>query len=339
MKAALLAVLLMVPFAHAQDVIFLRNGDRRAGRVTAEGDIIRLKVPLPTPPGAPPAFASVSVPKSQVTQIEFGENPTREEFLATATPAQIPQAAALWESERTWLDFPKSPSARIGRAYADLLVRAGGVPNAESAFGIFSLIEAKAWSDADRAAARRGRLRAMVAGGRAADAVDEAAKLAAETDDPEVLVEAKFILAESAAASLKRLLDDNPRWQEDPEVIPERARLCNEALDLYLYPALFGGSSAAAARGLWGAAGVYQLVGDPQNALECARDITALHPRSEFAAPAAALLAAAPAPAIQPKPTPEPQADKPPESEKKDPPKKSSKPKKKSHAPKKSKSP
>ncbi len=337
MRVPAMLLLLLVPLLHAQDVIFLRNGDKRAGRVTAEGEILRLKVTLPTPPGAPPAFASVSVPKSQVAQIEFGENPAREEFLASATVAQIPQAAALWDAERAWLDFPKSPAARIGRAYADLLLRLGGRPNAESALAIFSLIEAKAWSDADRAAAKQGRLRAMVAGGRAEEVVGEAAQLAADTDDPAVLVEAKFILAETAAAALKRLLDENPRWQEDPAVIPERARLYNEALDLYLYPALFDSPSSAAARGLWGAAGVYLLAGEPQNALECAHDIAALHPRSEFVARANALISESPVPTPTPaQAAPVPTPDKPAAPEK-SPPKKPAKSKKKSHATKKPK--
>jgi hypothetical protein len=64
---------------------------------------------------------------------------------------------------------------------------------------------------------------------------------------------------------------------------------------LYLYPCLFAGSeSEAAARGLWGATGIYILAGESQKALECARDITFLYPHTKFAASAAGFIASLP---------------------------------------------
>jgi len=144
--------------------------------------------------------------------------------------------------------------------------------------------------------AKEGRLRAMVATGRAGEAVREAEEIASATEDPAVLIEAKHILAEAAGASLKKLLEDNPRWEEDLNVIPERNRLYHEAVDLFLYPALFEGSQAdAAARGLWGAVGIYQLAGESANALECARDITILYTGTKYAAPAKDFITSLPA--------------------------------------------
>lgn len=143
--------------------------------------------------------------------------------------------------------------------------------------------------------AKEGRLRALVATGRAGEAVREAEQIASMTEDPAVLIEAKYILAEAAGTSLKKLLEDNPRWEEDLNVIPERNRLYHEAVDLFLYPSLFEGSQAeAAARGLWGAVGIYQLTGEAANALECARDITILYPGTKYAAPAKELIASLP---------------------------------------------
>jgi len=280
----------------AQDVIFLRNGEMRAGRITAaDSDLFRLQVPLPARVGIPPAFASVSVPKSQVSYIEFARDPALEEKLQSATPGQLQQIATLWSGQAVWLDVPKSPAARVGCLYGDLLLRTGGAENARRALEVFRMIEAKAWSKEDSMSARQGRLRAMVASGHARDAVSEAEQLAASTEDPAVLIEAKYILAETAATSLKKLLKDNPRWQDDPGVIPERNRLYHEALDLYLYPSLFEGTATvAAARGLWGAIGVYQLAGEPQNTRECARDISIIYPGTEYAAQANDLIAALP---------------------------------------------
>jgi hypothetical protein len=319
----------------AQDVLFLRNGEQRSGRITAaDNNLFRLQVPLPARPGMPPASASVAVPKSQVLHIEFARDPALEETLKSATPGRLPEIAVLWSAQLVWLDVPKSPAARVGCLYADLLLRSGDAGRAENALQVFQLIESKAWSDGDRMTAKQGRLRAMVASGRAKDAVGEAQQLAASTEDPTVLIEAKFLLAETAATSLKKLVEDNPRWQEDANVIPERNRLYHEALDLYLYPSLFQGSATvAAARGLWGAIGVYQLAGEPPNALECARDITIIYPGTEYASRANAFIASLPK--MQPADNLEKEEGEPP------PPKKSAskrdQPKKKTHETKKPK--
>jgi hypothetical protein len=316
-------------------VLFLRNGEQRPGRITAaDNNVFRLEVPLPSRPGMPPAFASVSVPKSQVSSIEFARDPALEATLNSAAPGRLPEIAALWSAQIVWLDVPKSPAARVGCLYGDLLLRSGDAGCAEKALQVFELIESKAWSDGDRMTAKQGRLRAMVASGQARDAVSEAQQLAASTEDPTVLIEAKFLLAETSATSLKKLVEDNPRWQEDPNVIPERNRLYHEALDLYLYPSLFEGSSIMpAARGLWGAIGVYQLAGEPNNALECARDITIIYPRTEYASRANEFLASLPK--IQPADNLEKEAEEPPSPKKSAP--KRDLPKKKNHETKKPK--
>jgi len=337
MKTFLLLIL-SLSFLDAQDVLTLRNGESRAGRISAaDANSFRLDVPLPARPGAPPAFASVSIPKSQVASIAFARDPALEEILGSAAPGQLEKIAALWPAQLVWLDVPMSPAARIGRHYADLLLRSGGVENAGKAQEIFGLIESKAWSDSDRIAAKQGRLRAMVATGRAGDAAGEAARLADGTGDPAVRSEAKLILADSAASSLKKLLRDNPRWQDDAAVIPERNRLYHEAIDLYLYPSLFEGSEAAgAARGLWGAIEIYQLAGEPRNALECAKDIAIIYPGTEQAALANALIASLPdipPPDAKKNPAADPAPQKQPAAKNSQP----DKPKKKSHETKKPK--
>ncbi len=88
---------------------------------------------------------------------------------------------------------------------------------------------------------------------------------------------------------------DNPRWQEDPFATPERNRLYDEALALYLYPALFFGSEInAAARGLWGAVEIYQFAGDLKQALEASRDLVSIYPETVYASQAQALIDALP---------------------------------------------
>ena len=287
-----LALLLLASSLQAQDVLFMRNGQNRSGRLTGLDDkTFRLEVPLPPQPGssasAPAATASVSIQKANVSYIEFAPDPARDRALESAATDRIRETGDLWLRQLPWLDIPRSPAARIGCVFGNLLLKTETRENAAKALEIFRQIEARAWDDQDKMNARQGRLRALVATGHAKDAVKEALKLAEITENPAVLIEAKFILAEADGAALRKLVDDNPRWQEDILVIPEHARLYHQALDLYLFPYLFFGSDTLpAARGLWEAAQIYDFVGEKDNALECARDLTTIYPDTPFGPPA-----------------------------------------------------
>jgi hypothetical protein len=300
MKRILLFLLLQAPLLPAQDVLFMKNGDRRTGRLTGLDDRqFRFQVPLSPPPGAAPSaapvFASVSIPRTDVSHIEFAADPALDALLKSADAGQLSDIEARWNKAGPWLHVPRSPSARIANALGNLLLQTGDPARAARALALFKKVESGAWDDADKLSARQGRLRAMVATGNAGKAVSEAIELSALTDNPAVLIEAKHLLASTADASLRKLLADNPRWEEDPDIIPGRHRLYNEALDLYLFPSLFAGfEPEAAGRGLWGAAGIYILAGESHKALECARDIAILYPRTKFAAQAAEFIASLP---------------------------------------------
>jgi hypothetical protein len=289
MKATLGLLLLSLGALQADDVIFMNNGDKRAGQlVSFDEKLIRLQVPLPAPPGSSPgspqAFASVSIPRSDVAQIEFSSSPARDALLRSVTPAQAAEIETEWIKLSPWLAMPRSPAGKVALAWGDLLLRANDPAQAAKALELFQLVESQTWSDDEKMIARQGRLRAMVATGRAKEAVAEAVELAAITEEPAVLIEAKFILAEADATALRRLVEENPRWQEDIFVRPEHARLLNESLDLYLYPYLFFGSEIEpAARGLWGALQIYDFVGEKSQALECARDLAAIYPNTKYA--------------------------------------------------------
>jgi len=270
----------------------MTNGSRRSGRVVGVDDkFYRLLVTLA--PGSPPA--TVSVQRGDVSSIDFAQDPARDRILARPAPSDLLQLAEYWKSLQPFLAVPKSPAGPVGRTYAGLLLASGVPGNAETALGIFSQIERDTWDEADRTAAREGRLRTMIATGRANEAVEEAKKIAGLSEDPAVLIEAKFILASAAHGQLKKLEEDNPRWDQDIYIRPERARLYNEALDLYLYPALFFGSEIEpAARGLSGALEVYRFGGDTANAVETARDLVTLYPATSYAKAAGEYLASVP---------------------------------------------
>lgn len=261
-----------------QDAVFLKDatGTRQVGRVIgADRESVKLQLAV----GAAGA-ATVTVPKAQIDRIEFAPSEAREKLLGDPNAG----AAALGGEWRRWgafLDVPKSPAPELANACAFALLREN---KPEEALALFQQVEAGAWSDEARKEARQGRLRAMVACGKAADAVSEAEALAKESNDPEVLIEATFILAEADFAQLQKLQEENPRWQEDVFIRPARQRLYEAALDRYLHPYLFFGSDAeAASRGLWGAVRVHRFNGDDANAIESARDIVMLYPDTPYA--------------------------------------------------------
>lgn len=272
-----------------KDTIFLRQGDRLVGKLTGlDGQSIRLRRLLPPLPGASadaaPIFASVTVLRSHVDRVEFSSNEAQERMLKNATAANASEIEALWREARPWLAIPKSSAGGIGLAYGDLLLRNGDLASARKAFDLFRTIEMGTWSRPEAMRARQGRLRAMVASGIVQEAVVEAKEIERISDDPAVLIEAKFILAKAAEKALRKLVDDNPRWVEDAFVLPERNRLYEEALELYLYPALFFGSEIdVAARGLWGAVEVCRFAGDLKQALEASRDLVAIYPGTSYA--------------------------------------------------------
>lgn len=278
----------------ATDVVFLEDGSRRSGSVIPgqqNGHLI-LEVTIPPPanrPDLPPAKSRVTIPLSKIQQIEFASDPALERALASGDETIL---RGLWERWRGWMRMPRSPAPRVALALAEARLRA---KNPGAALELFREIEASAWDESSRFAAKPGRLRAMIAMGQADEAAREAEELAKISEDPAVLIEANHIRAQTAEALLRKLLEENPRWQEDLFIIPERDRLHHLALDLYLHPALFHGQlEEPAARGLWGAIGIYQLSGELEAARELARDIAALYPARPEAQKAKDFLASLP---------------------------------------------
>ncbi|GAB4165365.1 MAG: hypothetical protein Fur0032_02020 [Terrimicrobiaceae bacterium] len=288
-----MAWIAFAPSARSQDVVFLANGETRAGTIQSLDDqFFRVRVELAPSPGAfentGVVTAQVSIPRKDVVSVEFSPASSPTALLAKIPPNDSRALQTLWKTWEPYLGIPKSPAGAIGNAYAAALLAGGQPADSQS---LSRRIENDAWSQVDRTAARRNRLRAMIAGGAASAAQAEARDFARLTEDPALLIEAKHILAVAADESLRQLVKDNPRWQEDIHVIPERNRLYHEALDEYLHPYLFFGSEeAAAARGLWAAARLYEFCGDDSLAEECARDLVSLYPKTPESAEASAFL-------------------------------------------------
>jgi hypothetical protein len=294
MKRALLALLTSICLAEAQDVLETKAGAPRTGKIIAVDEkSIRLQLDIPAQDGsAPRAIPSISIPRADVRSIEFASDPAREGAIRSAGPQDIPALEGYWKKFTPWLETPRSPSATIACALGSALLATKERRNAERALQLFKMVEEKAWQASDRDRAREGRLRAMSATGRAEKAIEEAKSLAAETENPEILIEANHLMAQAAEKQLRAFLKENPRWDIDPNVIEERHKLHGRVLELYLYPSLFfGKNNEKAARGLWGAVGIYQLCGDQQLAIETSRDIMAFYPATPEASHAKTYLA------------------------------------------------
>ena len=295
MKSTLLILLAVTCIAaHAQDVLEMKTGSRRAGKIISfDEKFIRLELDL-TAQGSSSArsVASIALPRGDVLSIDFASNSQRDAAIRSAAAQDIDALDGYWKEFKPWLEMSRSPSGSIACALGNALLATKERKNADRALELFTLVEEKAWQDSDKARAREGRLRAMTATGKAAKAIEEAKALAAETEDPEILIEANYLLAQAAEKELKDFLKENPRWDIDTSVIDQRHRLYNRVLELYLYPSLFfGTNNEKAARGLWGAIGIYRTSGEERLAIETSRDIHTFYPKTQEAEQARAYLA------------------------------------------------
>jgi hypothetical protein len=298
MKTALALILLLGAACHAQDVLTLKNGSSRSGEIVSSDETkIWLKVVLnqsvSSSKEAPTAIVTEQI--KNIETINFQAEKDLRPLLESATPDQITEIEEHWTKFSRWLHFPRSPSGKIGCRLGELLIESKKKSYALQAIEIFRRIEAEAWDPEDRTRARNGRLRASMTSDKRSNTFKEAHAIAANAEDPTLMLESKLLLAEASEKKLKDFLKNNPRWKNDVLVIPERHRLYDEALALYLFPSLFYGTySEQAAQGLWGAISVYQLSNASRLAAETARDLISFYPETRSAANARDYLVKAP---------------------------------------------
>jgi hypothetical protein len=281
----LLAAAAILSTAVAQDTVEFTDGTSRPGKIVGADDkVFRLRIPAPMP-GQP--SATVSINRAEVERIVFGPDADLETVTKDPTIARTAFARVLWQRMEPFLAVPDSPAAKAGMVYGEILLLSKDPARHNEALELFRRIEAGAWNESDRESAMRGRLKAMLALGQINEASQEAETLALQAEDPGLLLDTKLLLAETRLAALRELLEENPRWQEDPPVRAERDKLLNEALDLALYPFLFYGTAHdQSAQGLWLAHEAYLFADQPAAAHEVATDITALYPETRYATPA-----------------------------------------------------
>jgi hypothetical protein len=274
--------------ASGLDVLHLKQGDPIPCEILDLSDKnVRIKVTIKVSGGE--AFSTKIVPMGQVAFIDFGAQPGEAFLLESGVLEDLEEIEALWDLKRSNLHRPNSNAGEVGLKLAGILLDSRDL---EEAKALYAAVEKRDWDEKRRARARRGRLRTLLAMGEVEAAVKEALTMAEEGGSAEILMDAKFVLASADFDELKKLVEENPKWEEDDVVRPERNRLFNDIIDQYLHPYLFhGADEAAASRGLWGAIEVYRWAGESEAALARAQDLLALYPLSEVAPKAAVLVA------------------------------------------------
>lgn len=287
MKARLAIVLtLVVAAAGARDVVHLKTGESAACTVTAITDNI-VTFTLPTVEGVAGGSARRTLSMDRVAYVEFGFQPGEESVFQGRDQLGVEILEKWWNFHFGNLHRPRSRTAAYGNALGNALLREDGEGRHRRALALFDRIMERAWSPEDVAAANQGRLRALIAVGDLETAVKEAAALATESEDPELLIEVKFLLAEADFAALRILEEEHPRWVEDDEVRPERNQLFHRVVDQYLWPHLFHATrEEAASRGLLSAGRVFEYVKNHERAGACYEDLLALYPNAKSAAEA-----------------------------------------------------
>lgn len=282
--------LLAASIAGAEDVIYLKTGESAVCRI----DAITPKITnftLLTDPGPAKGSARRTVATDRVDYFVFGFKPGEEEVFKNRRKGSSEMLEKWWNTWFAHLGRRRSRTAAFGNAFGHALLREDPDINAKRALAVFDRIIGRAWSEDDIAEAKQGRLRALMAMGDLETATHEAQLLAGETEDPGLLIEVKYLLAQADFETLKLLVEENPKWEEDDDVRPERNRLYHIVVDQLLWPHLFHAPREnEAARGLFGAAGVYRFAGEEDLAIAACEDLIQLYPCNEFTPRAYALV-------------------------------------------------
>lgn len=280
------------------DVIYRHSGGIVSGQIMEADDaFVRIEVALDAD-----RTGIVSIPLADIDRATFTPNPDQQRFLESATYDDYPKVLVLWRKRRALLPIEGSDAGPIGLALARTMSRSPIRAEQEEALNLYQYLEEQAIHPEHISAAKRGRLQTLIALDRAEEAVDEAELLLTQTDDPALLIEAQFVLAETSRRKFEKLVKENPRWEEDLDVRPERNRLYHHVFDLYLFPFLFHGSEQqATARSLGRLLSFLETTGDISSARHIAQDILQLYPDQNSADAAREFLSKYPD--TQPKPS------------------------------------
>lgn len=288
-RVMLILCCLLASSAAAQDRVHLKDGRIAQGRIlNLATSNISMELQLPGVAG----FSKREFDPELVNFIDFAPLPGEAEALANPSDAKQQEVLLkLWQEKSVRLPWPSNNAGDIGLTYADEVLKQATPELVERAFRIYSLIEKDDWDEKRKDKAKTGRLRSLIKLGRIEEAIKEAQLVARESEDPDLLIEARQVIAKAEFEKLKRFESEHPRWDQDDELTEERSRLYQVVLDQFLHTPLFHGSvESRAAESLWQVIEVHQFAKEASLALERARDLVQLYPKTPEAAKAKTLL-------------------------------------------------
>ncbi|MBK1883959.1 hypothetical protein JIN85_16185 [Luteolibacter pohnpeiensis] len=237
------------------------------------------------------------LPLSEIGAIRITLTPEETDLLDHPAKEAAPALEVLWSTRKATLTISGSNAAMTGLAYAKALRAENTERSLTNAADVLNTIEVKATDDETIALAKSELEVLDFALARKAGNTEKADQLAwkiaenAFGENSDAMLTATDWLADRHFSQLKAIEEDNPRWDEDPDVKPARDRLYHLALDFALYPSLFeSNNQSAAAAGLAKAARVYQFTNDNERLKGELEDLAALYPDSTEAKQNAELL-------------------------------------------------
>lgn len=275
LRLSLFLLLLSLGSAFAQDVVRQKRGGLLRGKIEKiDASTVQIMVKLPKGVGQ----ARRKIPMSNVEMIDFAPVAGERELLEAGVKAPKGELTTLWAGKRQHLGRPQSNAGAVGLQLGEILLASEDATDHGNARSLYAIIEAGDWSTERRALATRGRLQALVRLGLAKEVLAEARKIAEQEDDPQLLLDARHVMAAADLEKLRALVDENPKWREDDRIRPEIEALYHTLLDRFLEPFLFHGTELqAAARGLMHAADTYLLIEEFDRARDSISDVRKLY--------------------------------------------------------------
>lgn len=283
-----IAVFLTIGNVCGQDIVHIKQGGALRGKIL-ELNKVQLRIRIPLAGGAGSSTRLLQM--EQVRMIDFGPAKGELQLIAAGQKAPREQLANLWNSQRGYLGLPNSNAGGIGLQLAGIFLATSERIDHVKARNLYGIIEKQDWELKRRALAKRGRLNALIKLGIAEEVIAEARIIAAEDNDPGLLLDARHVIALAEFDGFSKLIADNPKWIDDDTIRGEIEDRYNKLIDHFLEPFLFYGTeSVAAARGLWYAAKTYELIGQEERVVECLTDIKKLYPQVSSEYPLAAMI-------------------------------------------------
>lgn len=232
--------------------------------------------------------AELFYPTALVKRVRFSQTERELALLKTPDVTKIPELESVWERRRAYLSLPESDAGEFGLALAELWLEKKTKKHARLALRLIKEVEAEDWNAERRKRGVRLRVRGLANAGKTRKALAEAEALEGISRDDETAVFQagildRFAKGKKAWKKVAKLEEAYPKWELMPEMVRKREGLVNDALDAYLFPAVFHADLRyLCARGLWEAVEVYQHLGRERDAFLRAKEIVDFYPDPKF---------------------------------------------------------